>query len=35
VATRKKKDTPRMVPSRDLTDERLLEWAKAAEDRYL
>jgi hypothetical protein len=24
-----------MVPSRDLTDERLLEWAKAAEDRYL
>jgi hypothetical protein len=23
------------VPSRDLTDERLLEWAKAVEDRYL
>jgi hypothetical protein len=35
VATRKKKDTPRTVPSRDLTDERLLEWAKAVEDRYL
>ncbi|AQK67942.1 hypothetical protein ZEAMMB73_Zm00001d015040 [Zea mays] len=35
VATRKKKDTPWTVPSRDLTDERLLEWAKTVEDRYL
>jgi hypothetical protein len=35
VAKRKQKDTPRVVPSRDLTDERLLAWATATEDRYL
>jgi hypothetical protein len=35
VAKRKQKDTPQVVPSRDLTDERLLAWAAAAEDRYL
>jgi hypothetical protein len=37
VATRKQKDTPRAraVLSRDLTDERLLEWAAAAKDWYL
>jgi hypothetical protein len=35
VATRKQKDTPQAVPSRDLTDERLQEWAAAAKDRYL
>jgi hypothetical protein len=35
VVTRKQKDTPRAVPSRDLTDERLLEWAATAKDRYL
>jgi hypothetical protein len=35
VAMRKQKDTPRAVPSRDLTDERLLAWAAAAKNQYL
>jgi predicted nucleic acid-binding protein len=35
VAKRMQKDTLQVVSSRDLTDERLLAWAAAAEDRYL